>query len=269
MPELPMKSTAACDHNSILQLNRTTQDIKSSQNILSLNMGHTAGARKPSREHPPLRPLSGASAEASMPHRQPQPSAAPAMQGFMVPQLFHPLRKGQKVVLDSVGSAGKIRVCLGWNTDHPLCDIDVSAFILGSGNKVLGDDWFVFYGQPDSPDRSIHFSPNGDPDRQYISVDLNALDMRAQKIVFVLTINEAAANNLNFSMVRDAYARIFKEDSKEELVSFRMTDYYANVISMMICEIYLHNENWKCTAVGNGVARDLAGLCALYGVALI
>ena len=69
--------------------------------------------------------------------------------------------------------------------------------------------------------------------------------------------------------VRDAYARILNDANEEELVSFQMTDYYPNVISMMICEIYLHNGNWKCTAVGNGVARDLAGLCGLYGVALI
>ena len=35
---------------------------------------------------------------------------------------------------------------------------------------------------------------------------------------------------------------------------------------MMIGEIYQHNGTWKFNAIGNGVTRDLAGLCALYGV---
>ena len=34
----------------------------------------------------------------------------------------------------------------------------------------------------------------------------------------------------------------------------------------MLGEIYLHNDNWKFNANGNGVAKDLAGLCELYGV---
>ena len=35
---------------------------------------------------------------------------------------------------------------------------------------------------------------------------------------------------------------------------------------MMLGEIYLHNKEWKFNAIGNGVARDLDGLCQLYGV---
>ena len=45
-----------------------------------------------------------------------------------------------------------------------------------------------------------------------------------------------------------------------------MTEYYTNVISMMIGELYIHNGTWKFNAIGNGVAKDLAGLCELYGV---
>ena len=67
-------------------------------------------------------------------------------------------------------------------------------------------------------------------------------------------------------MVQDAYIRILNGDSKEELVSFKMEEYYANVISMMIGEIYYHNGIWKFNAIGNGVAKDLSGLCGLYGV---
>ena len=67
-------------------------------------------------------------------------------------------------------------------------------------------------------------------------------------------------------MVRDAYIRLLEPGSGRELYSFLLTDYYANVVSMMLGEIYLYNNTWKFNAIGNGVARDLAGLCELYGV---
>ena len=48
-----------------------------------------------------------------------------------------------------------------------------------------------------------------------------------------------------------------------------MTEYYTNVISMMIGELYIHKGAWKFNAVGNGVAKDLADLCKLYGVEVV
>ena len=45
-----------------------------------------------------------------------------------------------------------------------------------------------------------------------------------KKIVFVLTIHEALEKKLHFGMLQDAYIRILNADSKEEAVSFKMTD---------------------------------------------
>ena len=84
--------------------------------------------------------------------------------------------------------------------------------------------------------------------------------------MFVLTINEAFTRRLNFSMVSDAYIRLLDPETDREILSFLLTDYYANVTSMMLGEVYLYNDTWKFNAIGNGVAGDLAGLCELYGV---
>ena len=78
-----------------------------------------------------------------------------------------------------------------------------------------------------------------------------------QKIVFVLTINEALTRNLNFSMIEHAYIQII-DSNQHELVSFRMSGHHESVTSMMIGEIYLHNGIWKFHAVGN-VKEDLLG----------
>jgi len=137
--------------------------------------------------------------------------------------------------------------------------------MLGENGKVPGDSWFVFYGQAVSPDQSTKFVAGGAADREMIQIDFDRLDSRVEKIVFVLTINDALANHLNFGMIKDAYVRLM-DSSGKELVSFMITDYYTNIISMMIGEIYRHNGAWKFNAIGNGVNKDLAGLCGQYGV---
>ena len=145
--------------------------------------------------------------------------------------------------------------------------MDASAFLVGANGKVPDDSWFVFYGQTDSPDRSVSFGMDSSgKDREIITVDLNRLNPSIRKIVFVLTIDQAFQNNLNFSMIRDAYVRLLDANTGQELLSYRMEEYYNNVTSMTLGELYLHNGQWKFNPVGNGVHQDLAGQCAIYGV---
>lgn len=184
-----------------------------------------------------------------------------------VPALSNKVQKGQKTLL-STSALSAVNACFGWNVTDARCDVDVSAFLLGADGKVIGDSWFVFYGQTLSPDQSTRFVNGGGADREMIQIDLTRLNPQVKKIVFVLTINNALEKRLHFGMLKDAYVRIM-EPSGKELVSFLMTEYYNNVISMMIGELYLHNGTWKFNAVGNGVARDLAGLCELYGVQVV
>lgn len=183
-----------------------------------------------------------------------------------VPPLTNKVRKGQKTLLSST-ALNAVNACFGWNVTDARCDVDVSAFLLGADGKVIGDSWFVFYGQTVSPDQSTRFVAGG-TDREMVQIDLTRLNPQVKKIVFVLTINDALEKRLHFGMLKDAYVRIM-DPSGKELVSFLMTEYYSNVISMMIGELYLHNGAWKFNAVGNGVARDLAGLCDLYGVQVV
>ncbi len=67
-------------------------------------------------------------------------------------------------------------------------------------------------------------------------------------------------------MVTNAYVRVIDVFTGNELIRFNLSDYYVGVTSMVVGEIYRHNGAWKFNAIGDGVARNLAGLCALYGV---
>ncbi len=254
MIQVPVKVSGSVGRNTIHEINKTLRQPVSSASLHQVVKQPADTSRLPAASHQPsVRPQAAASPSPAAPARQP------------LPALLHPVQKGQKVSLP-LAPSGRLQIRLGWNVKNPACDVDVSAFLLGSQGKVPGDDWFVFYGQEDSPDRSVHFSCDCPEDREMLSIDLSRLDSRVEKIVFVLTINDALPRKLNFSMIQDAYIRILDALSHEEYVSFPMTDYYDNVVSMMIGELYLYKGNWKFNAVGNGVARDLAGLCELYGV---
>lgn len=181
------------------------------------------------------------------------------------------LKKGQKFALAGNGQQlGKIQFCLGWDVLNQACDLDASAFMLDANNKVVGDDWFVFYGQTSSPDGSVVHSGDSQGesvgDDEIITINTQQVNPSVQKIAFVVTINEALENNLNFSMVANAYVRVVDCATGNEMAKFELTDYYANVTSMVVGELYRYNGQWKFNAVGDGVAKDLAGLCAMYGV---
>ena len=103
---------------------------------------------------------------------------------------------------------------------------------------------------------------------EVFDIDTATLNPSVVKIVFVMTINHALENALNFRMLKDAYIQIVDPVNSTELVSFLVEEYYDNINSMMMGEIYLHNGAWKFNAIGNGVNRDLAGLCEFYGVAV-
>jgi tellurium resistance protein TerD len=164
-------------------------------------------------------------------------------------------------------SFSQLEVSLGWNAKNPACDLDASAFLLAGNNKVVGDEWFVFYGQEQSPDGSVvHRGESAGGVGETLAVDLGRMDARVKKIVFIITINEALKQGLNFGMVSDAYIQLLSPAAGKGILHFELEEYYSNVTSMMVGELYERNGEWKFHAIGNGVARDLAGLCELYGV---
>ena len=196
----------------------------------------------------------------------PQPATQPSYGGVH-------LRKGQKTTLVPVngGVLDVIKAGLSWEVSGQQYDLDVECFMLGADGRVLGDNWFVFYGSLQSPDGAVTHS--GDcrdgslpGDDEVITMRLSALDPRVKKLVFVVTINEAKQHGLNFAGVRNAAIHIQDCASDEDLCSFQLTDYYASVTSMVVGEIYNHNGQWKFNPVGDGVAADLYELCARYGV---
>ncbi len=210
---------------------------------------------------------------------QPAPPVAPAAPKPKITRKRAPatgktIIKGQKIALEQPGEppVGRIKIALGWECRDSRCELDASAFMLGGGDKVPSDDWFIFYGQPDSPDKSVSYRVFADDpsncDDAAVEIDLSRVDPRVDKIAVAITIYEAFEKKLNFGMVPSVYARIINCAANKEIIRFELTDRNSAVTALVVGELYRYKGAWKFNAVGSGVNRDLAGFCGMYGVEL-
>ncbi|MDO5560582.1 MAG: TerD family protein [Oscillospiraceae bacterium] len=211
--------------------------------------------------------------------QQPQNTspAAPVRKRPALPPPAKLLRKGEKFSLTkNAPGTSSLRVGIGWDfSTSTAYDVDIEAFMLNEKEVVPDDSWIVFYGQLQSPDRSVTHrgdsssSGSNEPDCEQIDINLTSIDKRITKIALVVTINEAKLHGYNFSGIKNAYIRISDLNTKKEIVRYELTDYYREVVSMVVGELYFRNGEWRFNPVGMGTGDDLEGLCNRYGIEVI
>lgn len=261
--EIPMRKSATLDRNSLAE-KRGFMNVRQSldRNTLNNNAFRKIPATVPvNTPATPVRtqPVTAGTQSVRINTARPQKKKRNIPDG----KVF--LRKGQKIpVTDPYG----IKIALGWDILDARCELDASAFMLKTDGKVLGDDWFIFYGQTTSPDGSVRYSAGQTDDDAVMTVDFRKVSPSVQKIVFSVTIYQAVEKGLNFGMTSDIYARI-TDSRNTETARFILDECYNNVTAMVLGELYRYKGEWKFNAVGSGVSRDLAGFCAMYGVNLI
>ncbi len=186
------------------------------------------------------------------------------------------LQKGQKVSLTK-GNPGlkNVIVGLGWDINQfdtgADFDLDAAAFLLSDSGKAASSDDFVFYGNLKHASGSVqHMGDNltgaGDGDDEQIRIDLSLVPASITKIAFTVTIYEAEARRQNFGQVNNAFIRIYKEDTGEELLRYDLGEDFSIETAAVFGELYKHGEEWKFNAIGSGFQGGLAALCANFGV---
>ena len=115
----------------------------------------------------------------------------------------------------------KILIGLGWDTrstDGTDFDLDASAFLLGTTEKVRGDADFIFYNNLKSSDGSVeHTGDNrtgegdGDDEARQGSILSRLPGRHCRKVAIAVTIHDAEARRQNFGMVANAFIRIVND----------------------------------------------------------
>lgn len=183
------------------------------------------------------------------------------------------------------GNLSKAMLGLGWaqrTTSGADFDLDASCFVVDDAGNVLGDNWFIFFGNVNSPDASNaadancadgsvhHLGDNltgaGAGDDEQIAINLAKLPATAEKVVFAATIYEAAERSQNFGQVKDAFIRLVDPDSGAELARYDLGEDFSLETAVVFGELYRNNGAWKFKAVGQGYNNGLKGLCLDHGV---
>lgn len=167
-------------------------------------------------------------------------------------------------------------VGLGWDprtTSGDQFDLDASAILVTANGKVRNNDDFIFYNQLESKDGSVvHQGDNrtgeGDGDDEQILINLSTVSSDIDRVVIVVSIDQAEARRQNFGQVRDAYCRVVNQDNNSEIVRYDLSEDAASETTMVFAEVYRNGAEWKFRAVGQGYASGLHGIATDYGIVL-
>jgi tellurium resistance protein TerD len=165
---------------------------------------------------------------------------------------------------------------LGWDprtTSGEAFDLDASALLVGADGKVRSQDDFIFYNQLQAKDGSVvHLGDNrsgvGDGDDEQILIDLSLIAADVDRVVVVVSIDQADARGQNFGQIRGAYCRVLNQDTDQEVVRYDLSEDAAPETSMIFAEIYRNRAEWKFRAVGQGYATGLHGIATDFGISL-
>lgn len=180
------------------------------------------------------------------------------------------LQKGQKIDI----GLSKLSVGLGWvpneGTGHDF-DLDASAFMIDGNRAIPAEEYFVFYGNTDSPDGALHHTgddPTGgnsaDGDDETIEVDLSKVNPAINEILFVVTIHDAIVRKQNFGQVRNSYIRIVDDSNGQEVAKYELGEDFSIETAVEFGRLYKRDGKWKFEASGIGYKEDLAFFLAKY-----
>ncbi|MES2133069.1 MAG: TerD family protein [Bacteroidota bacterium] len=180
------------------------------------------------------------------------------------------LQKGQKI---DIGLT-KMSVGLGWNPNEGTgndFDLDASAFMLNPKKVIPADEYFVFYGNTDSPDKALHHTgddPTGgnsaEGDDETIQVNLSVVNPDIEEILFVVTIHESEQRKQNFGQVRNSYIRIVDDSTNTEIAKYELGEDFSIETAVEFGRLYKRNGAWKFEASGIGYKEDLSFFVSKY-----
>ncbi len=138
-------------------------------------------------------------------------------------------------------------------------EIDPYVFLLTDGDKAIGDEGLIFFGNERSPNGEVVYSPNDG----HITVDLSKVPPQIKKIALAYSIYDGGAAK-NFRAVGSPRVSLRNAENGER-VTFTMNE-LGEETTVVAAEFYLYKGEWKISAVGAGFKDGLARLCNRYGI---
>ncbi|MEV6833697.1 restriction endonuclease [Streptomyces sp. NPDC051133] len=143
--------------------------------------------------------------------------------------------------------------------------LDVCALVC-RGNRVLSDDHFVFFNNPQTPDGSVRALPATAPDKAAICVSFDALPDEADRFVLVAAVDPEVNPDADLSGFTDACIRLL-DPGMAELERLEVSDGRPPETALVLGSFRRRTSgDWDFVLGGKGYTGGLEELLKDYGI---
>jgi len=161
---------------------------------------------------------------------------------------------GQRVKLSDLTSSQHFTIQIDLNG---FC-ADLSCFGMDDQGQLSDDRYFIFYNQPDSPERAISSGGDLTGGRASFTLDLTRLPSTLRKLVFTLTVDMGSVAQMSAGALT-----LLDSRGEQARFAFKGTD-FARERALMLLEVYF-KDVWRVCAVGQGFDGGLQALLENFG----
>ncbi|QKZ21565.1 restriction endonuclease [Streptomyces chartreusis] len=143
--------------------------------------------------------------------------------------------------------------------------LDVCALVC-RGSRVLSEEHFVFFNNPQTPDGSVRAVPARAPDKAAIRVSFDALPQEADRFVLVAAVDPEVNPDADLSGFTDACIRLL-DPARVELGRLDVSDGRSEETALVLGSFrHRPNGDWDFVLGGKGYPRGLEQLLQDYGI---
>ncbi|MGL4990466.1 MAG: TerD family protein [Sarcina sp.] len=147
-------------------------------------------------------------------------------------------------------------------------DVDIAAFLLDANNRFNTVYNVIFFNNKIGQGISLggdNRTGAGDGDDERMNLDLTAIDMSIQRVVFVVTIHGAKEKRQTFGMINNSYVRLLDQmQNEKEICRFNLKEDGSTATSVIFAQLDRQGADWQFKAIGEGKIGDLNEVLALY-----
>ncbi|MEU4151066.1 restriction endonuclease [Streptomyces sp. NPDC026659] len=153
---------------------------------------------------------------------------------------------------------------MSWSGEVAL---DVCALVC-RGGRVLGDDHFVFFNNPATPDGSVRSVPAPPPDKAAVRVSFDALPAEADRLVLVAAVDPEADPHADLSGFTAPFIRLL-DPALAELGRLEVSEGRPGETALVLGSFRRRpTGDWDFVLGGRGYPGGLAELLADHGIAV-
>lgn len=168
------------------------------------------------------------------------------------------LIKGQNVLLPE--GIRKARVIIENEYKLDNVEADLYVFMLDNNERVLSESDLVFFGNPNSLNKSVSLVESDA--KSVVDLSFNKVNQDICKIRFIMAMNMEDGRIRNFSMLRSSKITILLE---EQAFVINLAD-LGRFDSILAVEFFRVRHKWKLGVQVAGFKQSIADWCCGYGI---